>query len=442
MPSVGRIKKLSVLGIAAVSLGVSANSASAADVWVWNCHGPDGSPLFDQDGAEACSSATGTLDAKLNGHISVSAPPETSISAVNVRREATGLGGTVTYTGRAGNTVFESATADFGASDKVAAVAPPASGITLGLACATAGCENSDATLKVSRVGLQVTDTIKPQFAVGGWSSPFANPRDAKPENDYRELDIAATDGGTGLRYAEAWLAGMAPVRAPFEGANNCEDLTPGDESIDLKSNNDCMRVGHARPKINTKLVEDSPHQVLTVKVVDWAGNESITQLPTEVLNKIDLGTHTQTLSIGTSGLQENPSPNNGNSGGVGGATSSSCRSPRLSFSLDQKPMRVSKGVPVLQYGKRYRFTGRLTCVVNGKRRSAPKRTRVDIFNKIGKKTYDKRGTTVGASGRLRIILSYKSSRTIIFRHTNANGQRSQVSIKVKVERKKKKSRR
>ena len=99
--------------------------------------------------------------------------------------------------------------------------------------------------------------------------------------------------------------------------------------------------------------------------------------------------------------------------------------------------MRVSKGTPVLQKNKRYRFSGRLTCVIKGKRVSAPKRTRVDIFNKVGKKTTEKAGTTVGDKGRLSIILSYPSSRTITFRFTNSDGKRSQVSIKIKVESKK-----
>ena len=61
------------------------------------------------------------------------------------------------------------------------------------------------------------------------------------------------------------------------------------------------------------------------------------------------------------------------------------CRSPRLSVFLAQKPLRVSSGVPVLKTGKRYRFSGRLTCVINGRRRSAPKRTRIDILNTVGK---------------------------------------------------------
>ena len=48
MPSVGRIKQLSVLGgVAAALLAVGASSASAApnQVWLWACHGPNGEAL-------------------------------------------------------------------------------------------------------------------------------------------------------------------------------------------------------------------------------------------------------------------------------------------------------------------------------------------------------------------------------------------------------------
>jgi hypothetical protein len=159
------------------------------------------------------------------------------------------------------------------------------------------------------------------------------------------------------------------------------------------------------------------------------------TTQPINVLNTLPVNTPTQQLSIGTSGIvipQENqPSP--GPSGGVAGSLSSQCRSPRLSVFLDQKPLRVRRGVPVLKAGKRYRFSGRLTCVINGRRRSAPKRTRIDILNTVGKKTVRKPGTRIRDKGRLSVVLSYRSSRVIIFRFTNSNGQRSQVRIRIRV---------
>ena len=41
--------------------------------------------------------------------------------------------------------------------------------------------------------------------------------------------------------------------------------------------------------------------------------------------------------------------------------------------------------------------------------------------------------------GKLTVILAYKSSRTVIFRFTSSDNKRSQVSIKIKVEKKKSK---
>jgi hypothetical protein len=98
--------------------------------------------------------------------------------------------------------------------------------------------------------------------------------------------------------------------------------------------------------------------------------------------------------------------------------------------------------VPVLQRGKRYRFSGRLTCVINGRRRSAPKRTRIEVFNKVGRRTVRKPATLIRDRGRVNVRLSYKSARTLIFRFTNADGQRSQVRIKIRVGKKPRSARR
>jgi hypothetical protein len=293
---------------------------------------------------------------------------------------------------------------------------------------------------------MKVSDTTPPYAAVGGYQSPAAG--DLK-------LDFAAWDVGTGLRSAQAWIAGAActpslcpVVTAGFPGTE-CRDLTPNDATVDMPLGAKCAFAGeeaHAPIVLKTTVetgtgLPNGDGYSLNYRVIDWAGNEYNESKPLSLNNNPDLGKSSQELSIGTSGTTTtNASTNAGSgTGGVAGASAQSCRSPRLSFSLSNKPMRISKGVPVLQYGKRYRFNGRLTCVINGKRKSAPKRARVDILNKIGKKTYEKAGTTVRDSGKLTVILSYKTSRTITFRFTNTDGQRSTVNIKVKVEKKKKK---
>ena len=72
---------------------------------------------------------------------------------------------------------------------------------------------------------------------------------------------------------------------------------------------------------------------------------------------------------------------------------------------------------------KRYRFEGRLTCVVNGKRRSAPKSTRIEVLNTVGRKTVSKPATRLRASGKLNAILktpNVSGTRTLIFRYRNS----------------------
>jgi hypothetical protein len=255
---------------------------------------------------------------------------------------------------------------------------------------------------------------------------------------------VHGNDAGIGLYKAEAFLNGVKVSEKLFnDAASACRDITPGDARVDLPLTAVCADVKAVELPVQTTDFPDAAYE-LQVNVTDLAGNVGSYTDQIEILNHVDLGTNTQTLNIGTSGVQNPPQPNpspNPDSG-VEGAQAQSCSSPRLSFSLAQKPMRVSKGRPVLQKNKRYRFSGRLTCVIKGKRVSAPKRTRIDIFNKVGRKTTERNGTTAGSKGRLSVILSYPSSRTIIFRFTNSDGKRSQVSIRVKVESKKKATRR
>ena len=57
----------------------------------------------------------------------------------------------------------------------------------------------------------------------------------------------------------------------------------------------------------------------------------------------------------------------------------------------------------------------------------------------MGKKTSEKSGTTVASKGAFQIILAYPSSRTLIFRFTNSEGQRAQVKIPITIQKKKSK---
>jgi len=281
-----------------------------------------------------------------------------------------------------------------------------------------------------------------PKIAVGG----VRNEMDKKVA-----LEIKATDAGVGLHSAIASLDGGAATGAFFPGGTNCKDLPPlsTPNVIALPMDAVCPTVDTVGLELDTTKVSDGPHR-LTVGVYDLTGR--YTELRDESLpgpdkrpivnvnNHPNLGVSSQTLNIGTSAIPgpQGSGSGTGGSGGVAGATSTACRSPRLSVILAQKPVRVSKGRPVLRHNKRYRFTGRLTCVINGKRRSAPKRARIDLLNTIGKHTTEKSGTTVASKGAFSIILSYPSSRLLTFRFTNSTGQRSQVRIRIIVQKQKK----
>jgi hypothetical protein len=179
----------------------------------------------------------------------------------------------------------------------------------------------------------------------------------------------------------------------------------------------------------------DGMHKI-DVLIRDDAGGSFDIARDLEVWNNRPTGSDTATLDVGSGGLAtpgaQNPGTPGGG-GGVEGASATSCRSPRLSMCLSQKPLRVSKGVPVLLKNKKYRFTGRLTCLVGSKRKSAVKGAKISLRNVVGRKTVSKPGTKVKTGGKITLILRYASSRTLEFRYTNGDGKTSKVRIKVRI---------
>jgi hypothetical protein len=191
-----------------------------------------------------------------------------------------------------------------------------------------------------------------------------------------------------------------------------------------------------------TQYPDGVQHMVATLS--NAAGETSTAEGDIEIWNHRPNGCPTQNnppntcsapLSIGSDPTVQTPSqnPGGGGGGGVEGAGESSCKSPRLSMSLAQRPLRVSHGVPVLLKKKRYRFTGRLTCIVKNKRQSAPKGSRIEVRNTVRGKTVRKPSGKVGNGGKITVVLKYTSSRTIEFRFTNADGKSSKVRIKVRI---------
>jgi hypothetical protein len=187
---------------------------------------------------------------------------------------------------------------------------------------------------------------------------------------------------------------------------------------------------------VTTNYADGVRHLVITVH--DSSGDSAVITSDVEVWNNRGPNCSpscSAALNIGSDPTAEAPAVNPGtkNGGGVQGANESSCKSPRLSMSLGQKPLRVSHGVPVLLKNKSYRFTGRLTCLINGKRKSAAKGARIEVRNTVGRKTVRKASGKVGNGGKITVLLKYPSSRTIEFRFTSADHKTSKVRIKVRI---------
>jgi hypothetical protein len=275
-----------------------------------------------------------------------------------------------------------------------------------------------------SAVALGALNAAPAQAAVSGqlsgWRSPAAD-----------TLDLVVSGRSTDTALADATLTvDGVPVGAPatFE---HCSDAscTVADASIALDTTDYNDGIRHLAVTIRDANGETNTTPI-TQDIEFWNDR------PSCVPPGSPPGTPcTATLNIGSDPTTEPPSvaPGTKPGGGVEGASATACKSPRLSMSLAQKPLRITRGTPVLLKGKRYRFTGRLTCVVNGKRKSAAKGARIDVRNVVGKKTVRKAGTKVGNGGKITLLLSYPSSRTIEFRYTNGEGKTSKVRIKVRI---------
>ena len=177
-----------------------------------------------------------------------------------------------------------------------------------------------------------------------------------------------------------------------------------------------------------------------TVTVYDVAGNAAAPKQHRRGLAPAD-PVAIRTLNISTASVTEQGSNNSNNNP----------RRRRPGRVGDPVPLAAPVGRPEVEAGpclqerpgpasttRRYRFTGRLTCVINGKRQSAPKRTKVRPLNKVGKKTVRKPNTAIRAKGAVQTS-SWPSSSDAdgdLPLHQR-EGQKSEVKIKVRVTKKK-----
>jgi hypothetical protein len=279
--------------------------------------------------------------------------------------------------------------------------------------------------------------------AVGGVASPAVG---------VIELSLDATDGELGLAGATATLDGVTVAAARFTAATCAPPPLSAEVAGAIAESSPQARcptvVTNVALAVDTRSVPDGPHQ-LVVSVTDGAGNlTTLLERTITVANTQAAQPSSVTLALGSGapttggsgaggGGGGNPSGpgGRGGAGGVLGSTStrSTCASPRLSMVLAQRPLRVSRGVVVLRANRRYRYTGRLTCLLGGRRVAAPVRTAVEVIDHVGRRTIVKRATAVRAAGRIVVMLAYSSSRTILFEAPASNGAPSVVRIPIKV---------
>jgi hypothetical protein len=254
-------------------------------------------------------------------------------------------------------------------------------------------------------------DTQAPTGAVGGVRNYIAGTL---------TLNVLGRDeGGSGLSSAAVAIDGVQLDEAPFV----CAD--PPDAGCPPTTGSTTLEV------VLNDGVQDGPHR-LTVTARDAAGNvATLVDQTVTVANTPPRNTSTVTVNVG-SGKIRGPS-GSGPGGGPVGPEEESCAAPRLEVFLASRPLRIRKGLPVLAAGRKYRWRGKLTCRIDGKRRAAPRGTVVQLRSIVGGRRVGTRRLEVGRRGRLSVRLALRSSRVLVFRFAGADGDVVRVRVRVRV---------
>lgn len=452
------------------------SAAHAGEATLWACHGPggqalgvaglapeaagDGEAVTFGTGCDAPASALGqggvraamTSEAPAAGSVAawtLELPADVALTGLRATRRTTGFGGApvpgggLRYAATTTGGTIEAHSVEDGTNvplDGTLVTGASGAAIRFAVACMpmlAGSCSGPGATptaVDIGAIGAVVRDDAPPAGAVGGIVSPAAGTL---------SLSLRATDAGLGLAEARVLVDGQLVAVTDIGGAA-CAELSPVDTTIDVRAGAACpARADDVPLAVATTGLPDGEHR-LQVLVRDVAGNTTAAADEMIVVaNTRPTRSASAVLDLGGGGSVPASTGGTGTSGG--GATGAgetggrpgtvACARPRLTMALRQRPLRRSRGIPVLRRGGRYRFSGRLTCVVGGRRVSAPRDTVVEILNVIGRRTLRKSGTTVRARGEVTAILAYRSSRLIRFRFRSADGNVAQVSIRIVVSR-------
>jgi hypothetical protein len=239
------------------------------------------------------------------------------------------------------------------------------------------------------------------------------------PASGVLELTVQAVENqGIGLRRATATLAGRPLATATFAEP----DCLPGV----------CPAVGTVFLDVPTYDFPDGPAR-LEVTVEDAAGSVThVVDQRVTIDNTPPTSTSTVTVSIGAGAKKPQTGPG-GPGGPAGPSDTSGCASPRLSMFLAQRPLRIKRGVPVLAAGRKYRFRGRLTCIVDGRRKAAPRGTLVQVRDRRNGRTIERPAARVKLGGAIVTKLAHRRSCTVVFRIRGAGGHLVSVRIPIRV---------
>ena len=229
-------------------------------------------------------------------------------------------------------------------------------------------------------------------------------------------LTIDASDTGSGLTSAQASIDGNTA-------------------SVSLCSTPPCPQAVSNIP-LSIDVGTAGSHMLL-VTVTDAVGNTgTLLEAPIEVLDRVPLGSNT--VTVGITATHEGPPVEPPEEPAHKHPRKEPpprvppiCPSPMLEMHLAYKPLGYTRrGVPVLRRDRRYRFTGRLTCLHGRHRVSAPEGTPVRVLYKVGRRiSMAGHDTMLVRKGRLSTMLELKSARTIIFRYSQAGGEDVEVRI-------------
>jgi hypothetical protein len=240
-------------------------------------------------------------------------------------------------------------------------------------------------------------DTQAPTGAVGGVRNYIAGTL---------TLNVLGRDeGGSGLSSAAVAIDGVQLDEAPFGDTSETTLEAP------------------------TTGFPDGPHR-LTVTASDAAGNvATLVDQSVTVANTPPENTSTVTVNVG-SGRIRAPS-GSGPGGGPVGGEEETCAAPRLEVFLASRPLRIRKGLPVLAAGHRYRWRGKLTCRIDGKRRAAPRGTVVQLRSIVRGRVASTRRLKVARHGRISVRLALRSSRVLVFRFVGDDVVRVRLRVRV-----------